>query len=287
MIQKTNQLSIKTQCELLSVSRRSYYYKSKGESEINRKIIKLIQEQYQKDPTCGSRRITAYLRKKGYRINRKRIQRLMRKMGIKAIYSKPKISIPLSKNTIDTHNLIKDISIRYPNQVWYTDITYIKLPKGYCYSVAVMDAYSKKILSIKHSNTLDRHFCVEAAKEAIRRYGYPEIIHSDRGAQFLSKEFIQVFSPFTRNSYTSAGFRDNIYIERFFRTYKHECLALYEFRNIKEVREITKAWISYYNTERLHQALGYNSPDAIYYGLQYPTVNGNFGVQYLGSTSFD
>jgi len=165
MIQEGMKLSISRQCELLSVARRSYYYKGKGEGRLNKEIQKLIGEQYQRDPTYGSRRITAYLRRIGYKVNRKRIQRLMKKIGIKAIYPKPKTSVQ-PKKKISTDNIIRNLHIRKPNQLWYTDITYIKLSKGYCYAVVVLDAYSKKLLSIRHSNTLDRAFCIEAAKEA-------------------------------------------------------------------------------------------------------------------------
>ncbi len=240
MIDKKIKLSVIKQCKLLSVPRRTYYYRSKEQGDLNKKLQKLIKEQYQKDPTYGSRRMTAYLRRKGYLVNRKRIQRLMNRMGIKAIYPGPKTSIQPKKRII-TENLVTTLYINKPNQLWYTDITYIKLSKGYCYAVAIMDAYSKKLLSIRHSNTLDRAFCIEAAKEAIRRYGYPEIIHSDKGGQFLSRDFVKLFTPFSRFSYSDNGYKGNIYIERFFRTYKYECLNLYEIRTIREVKELSQS----------------------------------------------
>ena len=267
MVEREGSLSIRRQCELLSVPRRSYYYKPKGESNNNRELMRLIEKQYLKDLTYGSRRMTAYLRRKGYKVNRKRV---MRKMGIKAIYREPKTSIPPREVPL-TQNLVEKLKIERPNQVWYTDITYVRVPGGFCYTVAIMDAYSKKILSMKHSNTLDRRFCVDAAEEAVRKYGYPEIIHADRGRQFLSRDFLRVFKDdngkeVSRASFGKKGYRDNIYVERLWRTYKYECLYLREVSSPKDVREVSREWVEYYNGERLHQALGYRTPDEVYYG---------------------
>ena len=272
MIERDSELSIRRQCELLSVPRRSYYYKPKGESEYNKELMTLIEEQYLRDPTYGSRRMRAYLRKRGHKVNRKRVQRLMRTMGIRALYREPKTSVP-PKKLPRTENLIDGLKIDRPNQVWYTDITYVKVPGGYCYTVSIMDAYSKKILSMNHSNTLDRRFCVEAAEEAVRKYGYPEIIHSDRGKQFLSRDFFRVFkdkdgNEISKLSFGKKGFKDNIYIERFWRTYKYECLYLQEISSLKDVKEVSREWVEYYNRERLHQTLGYRTPDGVYYGYE-------------------
>jgi len=283
MIEKDANVSIRRQCELLSVPRRSYYYKPKGESNYNKELMSLIDEQYLKDPTYGSRRMTAYLRRKGYRVNRKRVRRLMRKMGIKAIYREPKTSVP-PKEIPSTENLIEKLKIKRPNQVWYTDITYVKVPGGFCYTVAIMDAYSKKVLSMKHSNTLDRRFCVEAAEEAVRKYGYPKIIHADKGRQFLSRDFLRIFrddngKEISKPSFGKKGFRDNIYVERFWRTYKYECLYLQEISSPKEVKEVSREWIEYYNRERLHQALDYRTPDEVYYGREVLTMNDRIMVQ--------
>ena len=228
----------------------------------------LIDEQYLKDPTYGSRRMTAYLKRKGYKVNRKRVKRLMRKMGIRPIYPEPQTSIP-PKEIPQTENLTEDLSIKHPNQLWYTDITYVRVSGGFYYTVAIMDAYSKKVLTMKHSNTLDKNFCVEAAQEAVRKYGYPKIIHSDKGRQFLSRDFLNVFrdnngKEIAKASFGKKGFRDNIYIERFWRTYKYECLYLQEINFPKEVKEFSRKWIKYYNRERLHQALDYKTPDEVY-----------------------
>ena len=270
MVEEGAGLSIRKQCELLSVPRRSYYYRPKEESDYNKELMTLIDEQYLKDPTYGSRRMTAYLRRKGHKVNRKRVRRLMRKMGIRAIYREPKTSVP-PKEIPSTQNLVEKLKIERPNQVWYTDITYVRVPGGFCYTVAIMDAYSKKVLSMKHSNTLDRMFCVEAAEEAVRKYGYPEIIHADKGRQFLSRDFLRVFKDekgreISKPSFGKKGYRDNIYVERFWRTYKYECLYLRDISSPKDVREISREWVEYYNGERLHQALDYRTPDEVYYG---------------------
>jgi len=155
MVEEGAGLSIRKQCELLSVPRRSYYYRPKEENDYNKELMTLIDEQYLKDPSYGSRRMTAHLRRKGYKVNRKRVRRLMRKLGIKAIYREPKTSIP-PREVPSTQNLVEKLKIERPNQVWYTDITYVRVPGGFCYTVAIIDAYSKKVLSMKHSNTYVR-----------------------------------------------------------------------------------------------------------------------------------
>jgi putative transposase len=283
MVERESEISIRRQCHLLSVPRRSYYYKFRGESDYNRELMKLIDEQYLKDPTYGSRRMTAHLRRKGYRANRKRVMRLMRKMNIRAIYREPRTSIP-PKEAPTTQNLVEKLKIDRPNQVWYTDITYVRVPGGFCYTVAIMDAYSKKVLSMKHSNTLDRIFCVEAAEEAVNRYGHPEIIHADRGKQFLSRDFLKVFRDDTgrevsKASFGKKGYRDNIYVERFWRTYKYECLYLQDINSPKDVKEVSRKWIEYYNGERLHQSLGYRTPDEVYYQKSRLTMSDKIVVQ--------
>ena len=195
----------------------------------------------------------------------------MRKLGIRAIYREPKTSIP-PREVPSTQNLVEKLKIERPNQVWYTDITYVRIPGGFCYTVAIMDAYSKKVFSMKHLNTLDRVFCVEAAEKEVRKYGYPGIIHADKGRQFLSRDFLKVFRDDTgreisKPSFGRKGYRDNIYVERFWRTYKYECLYLRDVSSPRNVRKISKEWVEYYNSERLHQSLNYRTPDEVYYGV--------------------
>ena len=273
MIERKALISIRRQCELLGVSRRTFYYKPKVENRFNQKLMELIEAYYFRDPTSGSRKITVYLRREGYKVNRKRVQRLMKKMGLKGICPPRRTTKSDKVSILKPENFVRHIVIKRPNQVWYTDITYMRLQQGFCYVVAIMDAYSKKVLSIKSSNILDRHFCVEAAEEAVRKYGYPEIIHADRGKQFLSREFLKVFMDeggnfISKLSFGDRGFKNNIYIERFWRSYKYECLRLYEVRNLRDVREITSRWVEYYNRERVHQGLGYLTPDEVYHGAR-------------------
>ena len=198
------------------------------------------------------------------RISLKRVRRLMRKMGLKAVYPTPKTTVSTATHYI---NLLKEKSITRPNQVWFADITYVRVKGGFRYCVAFIDAYSRKVMSMKVSNTLSADFCVEAAREAICKYGTPEIIHTDKGKQFVGGEFTKLLKDLgIKLSVSEGGFRGNILIERFWRTYKYECLYLWEKMNLKSVREKTKEWVRYYNGERHHQALGYRTPDEAYYG---------------------
>ena len=206
-------------------------------------------------------------------MNRKRVQRLIKKMELKGICPSRRTTKSDKVSILKSENFVRHIVIKRLNQVWYTDITYVRLQQDFCYVVVIMDAYSKKVLSIKSSNTLDRHFRMEAAEEAVRKYEYPEIIHADRGKQFLGREFLKVFMDKGSNfisklSFGDRRFKDNIYIERFWRSYKYGCLRLYEVRNLRDVREITSRWVRYYNRERVHQGLGYLTPDEVYHSVR-------------------
>jgi len=227
--------------------------------------MELIDEKYQHDPTYGARRMQKYLLKRhGYKVNLKRIRRLMKKMGLRGISPPKKTTISMEKGYT---NLIKNLFVNRPNRVWCADITYVKVLGGFGYGVAIIDLYSRKVLSMEVSNSMGKEMCLEAAKEAIKRYGVPEIIHTDKGRQFMSDEFIRLFKEQgVKISVGDMGFRDNIYIERFWRTYKYECIYLREINTLKDLREITKEWVSYYNSDRLHQSLEYRTPNEVYYG---------------------
>jgi putative transposase len=183
-------LSITKQCELLQISRSSWYYEATGESELNLKLMRLIDEQFLEAPYYGARQMARYLRRQGYWVNRKRVRRLMQKMGLMAIYQKPNTSKPHPEHEIFPY-LLRGIDIAAPNQVWCSDVTYIPMKKGFLYLVAVMDWHSRKVLSWRLSNTLDADFCVEALKEALAKYGNPVIFNTDQGSQFTSFSFIQ------------------------------------------------------------------------------------------------
>jgi len=270
---KAPTLSVSRQCRLLSIQRSSYYYKPKPIKAENLKLMRLIDEQYLKEPTWGSRSMRNHLRRLGYKINRKRVQRLMRLMGIEAIYPKPKTSRPHPAHKVYPY-LLRNLTIERPNQVWASDITYIPMGHGYMYLVAVMDWYSRKVLAWRVSNTMDTDFCVEALKEAIRRFGTPEIFNTDQGSQFTSEAFTGVLKAHDINISMDGRGRcqDNIFIERLWWTLKYHYIYLRSFDNGAELRKALRGWFSFYNKERFHQALDNLTPDEVYYGLLHPFV---------------
>jgi putative transposase len=264
-------LSLLRQCKVLRLSRSSIYYKPRPINPEDLELMRLIDEQYMKTPNYGSRSMTSFLRRLGYRVNRKRIQRLMRLMGLEAIYPKPKTSRPHPDHRIYPY-LLKGLTIDRTNQVWAADITYIPMARGFMYLVAVMDWHSRKVLSWRISNTLDADFCVEALHEALNRYGTPEIFNTDQGAQFTS----DVFTTFLQSRDVSISMdgrgrcQDNIFIERLWWTLKYHYLYQWTFENGPDLRTGLKNWFEYYNHERFHQALDDLTPDEVYYGLPHP-----------------
>lgn len=228
--------------------------------------MRIIDEQYLKTPVYGSRSMRNYLRRLGYNINRKRVQRLMRLMGLEAIYPKPKTSKPHPEHKIYPY-LLRGLKIDHPNQVWAADITYIPLKRGFMYLVAIIDWYSRKVLSWRISNTLEADFCVEALQDAIRYHGCPEIFNTDQGSQFTSEDFTEVLEDHgIKISMDGRGrFQDNIFIERLWWTVKHHYVYLRAFENGAELRNGLKHWFKYYNQERFHQSLGDLTPDEVYF----------------------
>lgn len=257
-------MSIRKQCDLLGVNRSTYYHKPTGESESDRVLMNLIDEEYTRHPFYGSRRMAIWLKGLGYEVNRKRTQRLMRAMGLVAIYPKPN----LSKND-KLHKrypyLLREVPITKPNQVWSTDITYIRLANGFCYCVAIIDWYSRYVMAWRLSNTLDTMFCLEALKEALLK-GKPEIFNSDQGVQFTSIEFTSVLEKSGIQISMDGKGRaiDNIFIERLWRSLKYENVYLKNYDSQREAREGIKEYIEFYNKERKHQALGYKCPYEVY-----------------------
>jgi len=233
--------------------------------------MRLIDEQYLKAPCWGSRSMRNHLRRLGYRVNRKRIQRLMRIMGLEAIYPKPRTSRSHPEHRVYPY-LLRNLIIDRPNQVWTADITYIPMSRGFMYLVAVMDWHSRKVLSWRVSNTLDSEFCVEAVAEALERYQAPEIFNTDQGTQFTSRNFIDLLdSHKIRISMDGRGrVQDNIFIERLWWTLKYQYLYLHSFDNGSELRNGLGDWFLFYNQERSHQALDDLTPDEVYYGLPHP-----------------
>jgi putative transposase len=259
-------ISIVKQCKLLKISRTSLYVKPQGEKSENLNFMRLMDEQYLKTPCYGSRSMVIFLDRLGYDNNRKRIQRLMRLMGLEAIYPKPKTSKPHPAHKIYPY-LLRNLCIVRPNQVWAADISYLPLEKGFMYLVAIMDWHSRKILSWRVSNTMESDFCVEALKEAIHNYGCPEIFNTDQGSQFTSDKFTDTLKDNNiQISMDGRGrFQDNIFIERLWWTLKYHYFYLRTFDNGSMLRKGLKEWFQYYNEERFHQSLEGWTPDEIYF----------------------
>jgi len=262
---KHPKLSIARQCEILKISRSSYYYEPKGESTLNLTLMRRIDEQFLETPFYGSRQMKRHLRRQGYPIGRKRVRRLMRKMGIAAIYQAPKTSKPHPDHKIYPY-LLRYAAIDRPDQVWCADITYIPMRRGFLYLVAIMDWASRSVLAWRLSNSLDASFCVEALEEAIARYGCPEIFNTDQGSQFTSYEFTQVLQDAgIRISMDGKGrWTDNIFIERLWRSLKYECIYLNEFEGGSEARQGIGNWFDLYNRRRPHSSLGDRTPMEVY-----------------------
>ena len=261
---KHPELSLRQCCGLLELNRSTYYYEPQREDAYNLLLMNLIDEQYTRTPFYGSRRITAWLRRQGHEINRKRIQRLMEKMGIIAIYPKTSLSKPAPGHKIYPY-LLRGIKILRPNQVWSADITYVRMAQGFLYLVAIIDWYSRYVLSWALSNTLDAGFCLEALRKALLR-GYPDIFNSDQGSQFTSDDFIGML--LTRRIQISMDGRgralDNIFVERLWRSVKYENVYLHNYELAMEAYNGLAEYFNFYNDERPHQSLGYQTPAEVY-----------------------
>jgi len=236
--------------------------------------MKLIDRQYLATPFYGARKIAAWLKSQGQRVNRKRIRRLMRIMGIKAIYRRPRTSKPAPGHKIYPY-LLSGMRITQPNQVWATDITYIPMARGFLYLVAIIDWYSRYVLSWRLSNTMDTDFCVEAVQEALRK-GKPEIFNTDQGAQFTSEAFTRLLEQHgIRISMDGKGrYSDNLFIERLWRTLKYEEVYLKAYQDGRDARIGLGNYFSFYNTERPHQSHGYRTPAEVYSAIQVEPSNG-------------
>ena len=261
------QVSVRRQCALLGLARSSLYGQPAGERAENLQLMRLLDAQYTATPFYGSRRMTAWLRGQGYAVNRKRVTRLMRQMGIEAIYAKPKLSQPLAGHKIYPY-LLRGVKIERVNHVWSTDITYIRLQHGFIYLVAVIDWFSRYVLSWALSITLDGAFCLEALETALQG-GRPEIFNTDQGAQFTSRAFTERLSQGGIQISMDGRGRalDNVFVERLWRTVKYEEVYLREYNTVREAQQGLGRYFGFYNDERLHQALGYRTPTAVYRGV--------------------
>jgi len=268
-------LSIARQCNLLSINRSAYYYQPVGENPHNLKLMRLIDEQHLETPWYGTRQMTRHLRREGHAVNRKRIGRLMQLMGLLAIYQKPNTSKPNPQHKVYPY-LLRDLTIDRPNQVWCADISYIPLKRGFLYLVAIMDWASRKVLSWRLSNTMDTDFCVTALEDALARFGKPEIFNTDQGSQFTSEAFTKVLKDAQiRISMDGKGrWRDNVMIERLWRSLKYECIYLHAFETGSEVRQGLKRWIEFYNLRRPHSKLDDRTPYEAYWQKPRPGYTG-------------
>lgn len=269
------ELSIVRQCSLLSISRSSFYYEATGENPFNLLLMRLIDEQFLETPFFGSRQMARHLRRCGFCVSRKRIRRLMRKMGLSPIYQKPNTSKPHPEHKVYPY-LLKGVVINRSNQVWCADISYIPMRRGFLYLVVVMDWSSRKVLSWRLSNTLDADFCVSALEEALARYGVPEIFNTDQGCQFTSFEFTQVLKDAgVKISMDGKGrWMDNVMVERLWRSLKYECVYLNAFETGSEAREKIGNWVNLYNRKRPHSQLDDRTPHEAYFDLPLPGYSG-------------
>lgn len=263
-------LTIMRQCELLGLQRSSYYRQKNctmSERDENLKLMRLIDAEYTRHPFYGSRKLRDWLKRCGYRVNRKRIQRLMRTMGISSIAPKPSTSVPAKKHKIYPY-LLKGMHITEPNQVWCSDITYIRMSGGFVYLTAVMDWHSRYVLSWEVSTTLEEDFCVSALESAIRRYSMPDVFNTDQGSQYTGKAFTGVLKKHhIRISMDGKGrAMDNIFIERLWRSVKYEEVYLREYLTVKELVVALKRYFEFYNHEGPHQSLSQHTPGEAYWG---------------------
>lgn len=264
-----SRIPIQRQCELLSVNRSSYYYEPVPESKINLALMRLIDEQYTRTPFYGSPRMTCYLRSKGYCVNHKRIERLMRLMDLQAIYPRRNLSLPNLSHKIYPY-LLRGLIINFPNQVWCADITYVRMRYGFLYLIAIMDWFSRYVLAWELSNTLDVSFCLEALERALK-YRIPGIFNTDQGCQFTSQDFTSILEKNqVRISMDGRGrVFDNIFIERLWRTVKYEEIYLKEYSTGIEAYNSLKKYFQFYNQERFHQSLDYQTPEKVYFNENY------------------
>lgn len=269
------EIPISRQCELLDLSRSGYYYEPCGENPLNLQLMNLIDEQYTKAPFYGVDKMTAWLIRQGYTVNPKRIRRLMRKMGLEAIYPKPRLSVSISEHKKYPY-LLRELSVERPDQVWCADITYIRMRQGFLYLMAIMDWYSRYVLAWRLSNTLDTGFCLDALNAALA-ISQPEIFNTDQGVQFTSAEFTKRLQEAEiRISMDGRGrVFDNIFVERLWRTVKYEEVYIHNYESVRDTWSNLERYFCFYNTDRIHESLGYMTPHEVYFGEREAiTING-------------
>lgn len=267
MIDKNhNQLTVKRQCELIELNRSSYYFDPKPLTEEDHKIMRKMDEIFTNHPYYGTRRMVHVLKAEGYRVGRKKIRKYYQLLGLEAIYPKMNLSRRNQEHKVYPY-LLTNLEIKYSNQVWSADITYIRLRQGFVYLVAIIDWYSRYVLSWKVSISLTNDFCVEALNDALSKYGKPDIFNTDQGVQFTSQDFIKILeeSQIAISMDSKGRALDNVFIERFWRSLKQEKIYRIDLETVKEAKEAIAEYIDFYNHERPHQSLGYKTPEVVHF----------------------
>jgi putative transposase len=266
MIDRTHKLPVSRQCQLLEIGRSSYYYQAVPVNQADVDLMRVIDEIHLKYPFYGSRKVRDELKARGFKVGRGHVRTLMRKVGIEALYQKPRLSEPHPGHKIYPY-LLRNLEIDRANQVWAADICYLPMAKGFCYLVAVMDWASRRVLAWRLSNTLDPSFCTEALEEALRNFGAPEIFNTDQGSQFTSEAFTGVLSAQgIRISMDGKGrWMDNVFIERLWKSVKYEEVYLKGYSSISEARRELGIYFEFYNRTRPHQGLDNRIPDVVYW----------------------
>ena len=261
-------MSVVRQCGLLELSRSTFYYQPVGEDAYNLELMRLIDEQFTKRPFYGVPRMTASLRMMGYGVNPKRVRRLMRVMGLEAIYPKPRLSANGPDHRVYPY-LLKEVTVDRPDQAWATDITYVRLTHGFVYLTAILDWYSRYVVSWELSTTLDTGFCLEALRKAFR-ISKPEIFNTDQGPQFTSVDFTDLLeNEGIKVSMDGRGrVYDNIFVERLWRSVKYEEIYLHDYQTVPAAKSQLSAYFEFYNNERPHETLGYRTPHEVYFGTR-------------------
>ena len=266
-------LSIRRQCQLIGLNRSTYYWQAATESPLNLELMRLIDQEYTRAPFYGYRKMTARLNNQhGFTVNCKRVARLMGIMGLQAVYPKPRLSIPNKAHQTYPY-LLRGLAITRPNQVWCADITYVPMPNGFMYLVAVMDWYSRYVLAWQLSNTLDGAFCLETLRRALQR-GRPDIFNTDQGVQFTATDFTnELAAAEVRISMDGRGrYLDNIFVERLWRSVKYEDIYLKEYETVPLLKTGLGDYLDLYNYERPHQSLGYLTPADVHFAVNVPIL---------------
>ncbi len=259
-------MPVTSQCELLGLSRSSVYYRGRTVDEGELRLMRRIDELHLEHPFLGARKLARLLKDEGYAVGRRHVGTLMRRMGVTAIYRRPRTSVPDKAHRIYPY-LLSQLVIERPNQAWSCDITYLPMARGFVYLVAILDLYSRKVMSWRTSNTLSSEFCLEALQEAIARFGRPQMFNTDQGSQFTADVFTgELHANGIRISMDGKGrWIDNVFVERLWRSVKYEEIYLHAYETPQEVNAALSRYFIFYNARRPHQALDQNTPDAVYF----------------------